>query len=63
MRAASQKSAESADLVIAAATWLATGGADKAHAVLPQICKRFSLSIADAIAAERQANLIRARAH
>jgi hypothetical protein len=46
-----------------AALWLATGGADKAHAVLPQIRKRFNLSIADAIAAEREANLIRARAH
>ncbi|RVD55971.1 MAG: hypothetical protein EOS30_09860 [Mesorhizobium sp.] len=44
-----------------AAHWLATGGADKAHAVLPQIRKRFNLSIAEAIAAEREANLIRAR--
>ncbi|TIT64342.1 MAG: hypothetical protein E5W90_22850 [Mesorhizobium sp.] len=46
-----------------AARWLATGGADKAHAVLPQIRKRFNLSITEAIAAEREANLIRARAH
>ncbi|TPJ52734.1 hypothetical protein [Mesorhizobium sp. B2-6-4] len=45
-----------------AAQWLATGGADKAHAILPQIRKRFNLSIADAIAAEREANLIRAGA-
>ncbi|WP_044547597.1 hypothetical protein [Mesorhizobium japonicum] len=52
-----------ANAVEEAAQWLAAGGADKAHAVLPQIRRLFNLSIADAIAAERRANLIRARAH
>jgi len=46
-----------------AALWLATGGADKTHAVVPQLRERFGLSTPQAIAAIREANLIRARSH
>ena len=49
--------------VEAAALWLATGGADKTKAALPQIRKRFGLTAAEAVAAIRESNLIRARSH
>ncbi|BCG88485.1 hypothetical protein MesoLj113c_45950 [Mesorhizobium sp. 113-3-9] len=63
MRGAAKRQTGAASAPITeAAQWLATGGADKAHAVLPQIRKLFNLSIAEAIHAEREANLIRARA-
>jgi hypothetical protein len=45
-----------------AALWLATGGADKTKAVVPQLRDRFYLSARDACEAIREANLIRARA-
>jgi hypothetical protein len=45
-----------------AALWLATGGADKAHAILPQIRKHFGLTAAEAVLAIRGSNLIKARA-
>lgn len=46
----------------AAAQWLATGGADKNLAVVPQLRSRFGLSAIAAVAAIRESNLIRARA-
>ena len=48
--------------VLDAAHWLATGGADKTKAVVPQLRDTFSLSATEACAAIREANLIRARA-
>ncbi|MER8464195.1 hypothetical protein [Mesorhizobium sp. M1396] len=46
-----------------AATWLATGSADRSKAIIPQLQERFSLPLKDAVEACRQAALIRARAH
>ncbi|QKD01506.1 hypothetical protein EB235_08255 [Mesorhizobium loti R88b] len=46
-----------------AAEWLASGNADSATAVLPQLRDRFGLSAREAIEACRQAALIRARAY
>ncbi|MCF6124371.1 hypothetical protein EN904_14800 [Mesorhizobium sp. M7A.F.Ca.CA.001.07.2.1] len=46
-----------------AATWLATGSADRTKAIIPQIQERFKLPLKDAVEACRQAALIRARAH
>ncbi|MER9533017.1 hypothetical protein NKI89_24870 [Mesorhizobium sp. M0309] len=45
-----------------AAVWLATGGADKSKAVIPQIRERFSLSALQAVEAVRKSHLVRARA-
>ncbi|TPL49210.1 hypothetical protein FJ937_17170 [Mesorhizobium sp. B2-4-4] len=50
-------------LVDLAATWLATGSADRSKAIIPQIQERFTLSLKDAVEACRQAAVIRARAH
>jgi hypothetical protein len=46
-----------------AATWLATGSADRSKAIIPQLQERFSLPLKEAVEACRQAALIRARAH
>ncbi|ESY02291.1 hypothetical protein X755_01240 [Mesorhizobium sp. LNJC405B00] len=48
--------------ILDAAHWLATGGADRTKAVVPQMQERFGLSASDACEAVREANLIRARA-
>ncbi|MBN9552477.1 MAG: hypothetical protein J0H31_27390 [Alphaproteobacteria bacterium] len=50
------------DDVKAAARWLATGGADRTKATVPQIRQRFGLTAAEAIAAIRESTLIKARA-
>jgi len=47
--------------IAAAAQWLATGGADKTKAAVPQLRKRFGLSATEAVAAIRESNLIKAR--
>jgi hypothetical protein len=47
--------------VAAAAQWLATGGADRTKAVVPQLRQRFSLSATQAVAAIRESHLIKAR--
>ncbi|MDG4908440.1 hypothetical protein P9228_18610 [Mesorhizobium sp. WSM4898] len=49
--------------IAAAAQWLATGGVDRTRAAVPQIRQRFGLTAAEAIAAIRESNLIKARAH
>lgn len=46
----------------AAAQWLATGGADRTKAVVPQLRKQFGLTAAGAVEALRQSHLIKARA-
>ncbi|MCA0000943.1 MULTISPECIES: hypothetical protein [unclassified Mesorhizobium] len=46
-----------------AASWLATGSADRTKAIIPQIQERFALPLKDAVEACRQAALIRARAN
>lgn len=45
-----------------AAKWLATGGADRTKATVPQLRSRFNLSAVQAVEAIRQSNLILARA-
>ncbi|RWI94683.1 MAG: hypothetical protein E5X33_28520 [Mesorhizobium sp.] len=49
--------------VQAAAQWLATGGADRTKAAVPQLRQQFGLTAAEAVAAIRESNLIQARAH
>ncbi|WP_274626548.1 hypothetical protein [Arvimicrobium flavum] len=48
--------------IFAAALWLATGSADRTRAITPQLQRKFSLTVSDAVQAIREANLIRARA-
>lgn len=57
------ESAKSISDIDAAAQWLATGGADRTKAVVPQLRQRFGLTAAEAVAAIRESNLIQARAH
>jgi hypothetical protein len=45
-----------------AARWLVVGDVDGKRAVIAQLRERFGLSAPDAVAAIREANLIRARA-
>lgn len=47
--------------VQAAARWLATGGADRTKAAVPQIRARFNLSAVQAIAAIRESNALLSR--
>lgn len=47
----------------AAASWLATGGLDRAKPVVPQLQREFGLTPAQACEAIREAALVRARAH
>ncbi|TJU87601.1 MAG: hypothetical protein E5Y15_08345 [Mesorhizobium sp.] len=54
---------EPANPVDLAANWLATGSADRAKAIIPQLQERFALPVKDAVEACRQAALIRARSH
>lgn len=48
--------------ILDAARWLATGGADKAKPIVPQL-KALGLTPVQAVEAIREAHLIRARAH
>lgn len=48
--------------IMDAARWLATGGADKAKPLVPQL-KALGLTPVQAVEAIREANLIRARSH
>lgn len=57
-----RRAPEHSSPILDAAQWLATGGADKAKAIVPQLRDRFNLSARDACEAIREANLIRARA-
>jgi hypothetical protein len=50
------------DRIAEAARWLATGGADRSKALLPQLMSRFGLTPKQAIDAERESLLIKARA-
>lgn len=61
--ATAARRAPASSTILDAAQWLATGGADKTKAVVPQLRERFSLSAVDACEAIREANLIRARSH
>lgn len=62
MSAAGQVEAGSSPaLVSEAAMWLATGGADKSKATVPQLRERFGLSALHAVQAIRESNLIKAR--
>lgn len=49
--------------VAAAASWLATGSADRSKPVVPQLKERFGLTALQAVQAMREANLVKARAH
>lgn len=49
--------------ILDAAQWLATGGADKARAAVPQLREKFGLSATEAVEALRESRLILARAH
>ncbi|RUV41082.1 MAG: hypothetical protein EOQ55_00805 [Mesorhizobium sp.] len=61
----SEGSEETSDVsdVAAAARWLASGGADRAKAIVPQLRKRFGLNAAEAVQAIRESHLVLARAH
>ncbi|RWK53523.1 hypothetical protein [Mesorhizobium sp.] len=60
MSAAADKSANPVDL---AANWLATGSADRARALVPQLQDRFGLTALQAVQAMRESRLVQARAH
>ncbi|MFK0687970.1 hypothetical protein ACFX5Q_07165 [Mesorhizobium sp. IMUNJ 23033] len=60
MSADASKSESPVDL---AAMWLATGGADKSKATIPQVRERFGLSALQAVQAVRESNLVLARSH
>lgn len=49
--------------VAAAASWLATGSADRSKPVVPQLRQRFGLTALQAVQAMREANLVKARVH
>lgn len=51
------------DTIKKAAVWLATGGAKKGEAVVPQLQREFGLTAKESCDAIREANLMRARAH
>jgi hypothetical protein len=62
MSAVANRGAPNPSSIANAALWLATGGADKTNAIVPQLREQFGLSAVEACAAIREANLIRARA-
>ncbi|TIU24400.1 MAG: hypothetical protein E5W49_00505 [Mesorhizobium sp.] len=63
MRAVAQEIGSSQDPILEAARWIATGGADKTKATVPQIRERFGLSALQAVQAMRESRLVQARAH
>ncbi|TJV42388.1 MAG: hypothetical protein E5Y02_14735 [Mesorhizobium sp.] len=46
-----------------AASWLATGSADRTKALVPQLQERFGLTALQAVQAMRESRLVLARAH
>ncbi|TIP06635.1 MAG: hypothetical protein E5X72_00015 [Mesorhizobium sp.] len=59
----SADASKSDNAVDRAATWLATGGADRTKATVPQVRERFGLSALQAVQAIRESHLIKARSH
>ncbi|WP_434723067.1 hypothetical protein [Mesorhizobium sp. RIZ17] len=59
----SADASKSDNAVDRAAVWLATGGANRTMATIPQIRERFGLSALQAVQAVRDSNLMLARGH
>ncbi|RWB26922.1 hypothetical protein [Mesorhizobium sp.] len=59
----SADASKSDNAVDRAAAWLATGGADRTKALVPQLQDKFGLSALQSVQAMRESRLVQARAH